>query len=86
MNLDEKKPENSEVERKKQQARMMVLNLAMEFGFLIAIPLILFVLAGRWLDNKYQHHFFVVIGIFAALAISTLLIGRRISEIRKRLR
>ncbi len=87
MNNDAKKPQNPEEEQKKQELRLMVFGLATEFGFIIAVPLIVLLWLGKWLDQRYHYHnLFLLIGLFLALATSTIYIGKKINEIRKRLK
>ena len=49
----------------------LAMEAGIEFALLIGAPLIGFVLLGRWLDTKFNHHFFVLIGLFVALALSS---------------
>ena len=53
-----------------------------DFAFYLAIPLLCFIYAGKWLDKRTNHHFFVLIGILLALALSSYLIYRKIKEIK----
>jgi len=53
-------------------------------AFLIAAPLIGFIYLGKWLDDKHHTKFYVFIGLVVALAISSIAIGKRINEFRKR--
>lgn len=51
-----------------QLARAMVLGL--ELGFLMAIPLIIFLLLGLWLDRKFDTMpLFVIVCLLAGLAV-----------------
>lgn len=60
--------------------------LATEFGFVIAVPLVVFSLIGKWLDTRTHHHkFFVLFGILFALIYSTTILAKRINTIRKEL-
>ena len=70
----------------KNRAKYMAYELATEFAFLIAVPLIGFLLLGKWLDAKYHQKFFVFIGLFLALATSSIAIGKRINRIRRDLK
>ncbi len=73
-----KKPETS----KQRKAAMLLIEAGTEFAVIIALPLVGFILLGKWLDAKYQHHFFVVIGILAALALSSYMIYKKIKQIK----
>ncbi len=57
------------------------LGIAVEFGFIVALPLLLFVFLGKWLDHKYHTVFIVYIGITLALAASTLWFYKRIVDL-----
>ncbi len=64
----------------------LTVQLVVEFGFVIAIPLVVFGLAGKWLDAKTQHHnLFVLLGILLALILSVTILVKRINGIRKSL-
>lgn len=57
-----------------------------EFAFLIAVPLIAFVLLGKWLDTKYHKNFFQLLGIFAGLAVSCMSVWKRIKDYKNLLK
>ena len=76
--MEEKKSEKSETEKKQAAALYMMAELGLEFAFIIGIPLLGFIYLGKWLDTKYQHHFFVIIGLLLALALSSFTIYKRI--------
>jgi len=85
---EQNKPQDKGKEAKDKQhvAKFLVYESAMEFGLLIALPLIVFVYLGKWLDARYHTKFLVLIGLFLALTISIVGIAKRIKEIRKRLK
>lgn len=59
-----------------------VLGLVFDLGYTIAVPLILFALGGRFLDNKLESSpLFLLIGIFAALTASGYGIYKKIKNI-----
>lgn len=62
---------------------LLMMEAGFEFAFLIAAPLIAGIFAGKWLDAKTNHHFFVIIGILAGLAITALTIYRRILDYKR---
>lgn len=64
----------------------MMVPWVLEFGADIAIPLIIFVLLGKWLETKYNTKLFIIVGIFLALGTSTYIIGKTINKIRKNLK
>ncbi|MCL5666693.1 MAG: AtpZ/AtpI family protein [Patescibacteria group bacterium] len=67
-------------------ARLMALEAATEFAFLIAVPLIGFLYLGKWLGARYHTKLFIVLGFLLALAVSSISIGKRIQDIRKKLK
>lgn len=64
----------------------MMIDAMIEFAVIIALPLYLLTEAGKRLDASTGHHFFVIIGILAALALSAAMIGVRINQFRKKLK
>ena len=85
------KPSN---EAEKQQAAqnkqklfgLLMLEAGVEFAFLIGAPLIGFIFLGRWLDTRFNHHFFVLIGILLAIPLSGFMIYARTKEYQKLLK
>lgn len=77
-NEPKKTPEIS----KQWRAGMLLIEAGTEFAVMIGLPLIGFIYLGRWLDTKYQHRFFVVIGIFMALTLSSFMIYKKIKQIK----
>ncbi len=65
---------------------LLMFEAGTEFAFLIAVPLIAGILAGKWLDNKYHHHFFVIIGLLAGIGITGFTIYKRILDYKKMLK
>lgn len=61
-------------------AKMM--NFGLEFAAMIALPLLGAIYLGKWLDTRYHQKFFVLIGIFLALGLSSYLIYRKIKEVK----
>ena len=85
----EKTPEeqnNDQPGKAKRAFGLLAAEAGMEFAFLIAVPLIAGVLGGKWLDNKYHHNFFVIIGLFLALAVSCISIYSRIKDYKNLLK
>lgn len=56
--------------------------LAGEFGFIIAVPLLVFVIAAKWLNNQYHTHFFILPFLLLALVSSILILYRKIKALR----
>lgn len=61
------------------------LAIALEFGFIIAIPLLGLTVAGKWLSAKYQNELFLYGGIVLAIVASTIFLVMRIRKIYKEL-
>lgn len=61
---------------------MGAMMLAGEFGFIIAVPLLVFVVAAKWLNGHYHTHFFILPSILLALVFSILILYRKIKALR----
>ncbi len=48
-----------------------VMGVAFELGFIIALPIVLFGLAGKWLDSRYHTWYFIYIGIALAIILTS---------------
>lgn len=57
---------------KNRLTTLKTLAIAAEFGFIIAIPLVIFSLIGNWLANKYHNRLFLIFSLVAALIFSTV--------------
>ena len=57
------------------------LALALEFGFIIVLPLVVFGLLGKWLETKYHTKIFLFGGLILAVIASVTWLYRRIKEI-----
>jgi len=58
------------------------LSLLGQLGYVIAIPLVILALAGRFIDKKYgTSPWFLIAGMFLALIISTFWVYRKTAEI-----
>lgn len=65
---------------KESERRSYLLGLKImgDFGASIAAPVVAFVLAGKWLQNKYGFEpFGVIIGFLLAATISVIIIRRK---------
>ena len=59
-------------------------SLGMEMGFIIAIPLLLLSLGGKWLDQRLNTTpWLAIAGILVAIASSTFWLTRRLKELVK---
>lgn len=77
-------PQEYEKEIKARKAALwpQLIEIGFDFAAYIAAPLLIFIYGGKWLDARYNTHFFVIIGILLALALSCLLIYRKIKTIK----
>lgn len=66
---------------RKQMTFMRAVSFAGEFGFVIALPLVVFVYAGKWLDARYNSKWFVVVGLLISISLSTVWLTRVIRRI-----
>ena len=70
---------------KKDLTPFAALGLVWDIGIEIAVPTVMFGLAGRWLDRRYATSpLFLILGLFLSLAIVTILIVRKGRDIAKR--
>ena len=62
-----------------------LVSIASEMGFIIALPLLLFVLAGKWLDAKVHDTFpwFVLVGLVLAIASTTAWLTKKLKSFIK---
>lgn len=64
------------------QKRLNLLEIGIEFGLIIGIPLVLFIGAGLWADKQLGTvPLFILVGLFAALALSTVMLYKKIKAI-----
>lgn len=61
------------------------LAIALEFGFIIAIPLLVLTFGGKWLASHYDNQLFLYGGIVLAIVFSTVFLTLRIYKIYKEL-
>ena len=83
MDTDPQKP-GSNLQKsnpKQQDLKIKGYRLAVEFGFIVAIPLALFGSIGKYLDHKRGTTYFLAIGLVLALLTTTIFIYRKIREI-----
>jgi cytochrome c biogenesis protein CcdA len=65
----------------KQLTFKKTLAFSLEFGFMIVLPLLVFVYIGKWLENHYHNHIFLVAGLLLALTTSSVWFYKRIIDI-----
>ena len=73
----QKRPEQERLITKKK-----VVVLALELGYIIALPIVILGLAGKYLDERTgADPVFKIIGLLLAIAVSTIWLYRKFSEI-----
>ncbi len=71
----------SKTQTQKQLTNKKILSFSLEFGFMIAIPLVVLALTGKWLAAKHHNEGFLYGGIVLALIISVAWFFKRIKDI-----
>lgn len=67
-----------------RKALWQALQIAWELGYTIAIPLIIFALAGRWADQQFQTKpWLFLAGIIIAIISSSILLVRKFSRLMR---
>ena len=80
-------PQNSKEKKEPEKVvKILMLEAGIEFAFLIALPLTGGDYAGKWLDTKTNHHFFVVLGILLGLAVTAIAVYKRILDYKRMLK
>lgn len=82
MNEPNPKPPAGEVPKQPPSLGLLV-SAATDFAVSIAVPLLVFIYLGRWLDRKFDTKLFVVAGILLALALSSYAIYKHIKKLSK---
>lgn len=61
-----------------------IVSLALELGFIIALPLVIFALLGKWMDGKIgTYPWLTLAGIMIAIISTTVWLVRRFKEMMK---
>lgn len=69
---------------KDRKYMLMGIRIAGDFGASIAVPVILFVLAGQWLDGKYDKSpWFTVVGFILSALVSGRIIYKKAKQYSK---
>jgi len=70
------------METPQRKALWRALNMALELGYTIAIPLVVLALAGRWADKQFDTSpWLFLAGIVLAIVSSSILLIRKFSKI-----
>ncbi len=76
---------HSNKEQKNALTTRLVIAIAVEFGFIIAIPLVVFGFFGKWMANRYDNKLFIAASLVLSLLISTIFLYRQINQLYKKL-
>jgi F0F1-type ATP synthase assembly protein I len=69
-------------EKRKDQESWSAASLAWELGYLIAVPLVVLALVGRFFDKKYgTSPWFLLVGIVLSILISSYAVYNKSKEI-----
>lgn len=61
------------MKNKEQSKILAALSIAFELGFAIALPIVLFLLFGRWLDSLFHTSpLFLIIGILLGVSVAII--------------
>ena len=72
----------AEPQKPKDLNKWRIASLALEMGFIIALPLVAFGLLGKWLDAKWDSEpWMALVGILLAIAATTVWLIRRFREL-----
>ena len=72
-------PENNEKPNNDIMKKWGMVNLATEFGFIIALPLVVFALVGKWADHKFgTYPWLTLAGIAIAITTTTVWMTKRL--------
>ncbi len=77
---DSEKTNNPQKPGQPKLDRWKMINLAMDLGFVIALPLVLFALAGKWLDGRVHNStpWFTLLGIVLAITSTTIWLTKKL--------
>jgi len=68
----------------KRNVAFMVLGLATEIGFVIAVPLVVLIFIGARLDEKFSTTpLFILLAFVVSIVISSMIIGRKIRALTR---
>ena len=59
-----------------------LVSLSLELGFIIALPLLAFAFAGKWLDQRLHTNtpWFTLLGIILAIAATTVWLTKKLKQ------
>lgn len=63
------------------------LSLAWDLGYMIALPLVILALVGRWLDHKWNSSpLMLLVGVVVAFTLSSVWLASKMKEITKEMK
>ncbi|OGH77207.1 MAG: hypothetical protein A3C10_01800 [Candidatus Magasanikbacteria bacterium RIFCSPHIGHO2_02_FULL_48_18] len=72
------------IDPKDRKYMLLGLRIAGDFGATIAVPVVIFVIIGQWLDGRYGHrYFFTAFGFLVSAVISGIIITRKAKQYGK---
>jgi len=80
-----KKKEPKKINKTYARESAKVMGVAFELGFLIALPIVVLALLGKYLDQKNHTGYFIYIGIALAILTSSFTIYRRFAAMIQKL-
>lgn len=86
MDIKNQEPEDDQKQQQKRFTFAKALNISIEFAFIIIVPLLVFIYAGKFLDAHYKTNFFVIIGILLALTSSSIWFYRVIKKLAQEIK
>lgn len=70
------------METPQRKALWQALNMAWELGYMIAVPLVIFALVGRWADGRFHTKPWLFLGgVILAIMSTSLLLVRKFTRI-----
>ncbi len=75
-----KNPQETEKDKKKTLEKWELVGFAWELGYIIALPILILALSGKWVDKHFHHEFpwVTLIGIGLAIFTTTVWLIRRL--------
>lgn len=80
--MNSEKPLQNKNEKAAVRPVWQAFNLAWELGYTIVIPLVIFALAGRYLDQRYDTSpWMLLAGMALAITVTTIALVRKFSKL-----
>lgn len=76
------KGNNIKMKNSKKTDKVSVFSLALELGYMVAIPIVVFALVGRLIDKKLDSSpWFLLLGIVISIVVSTYWVYKKTTDI-----